>query len=365
MIASHAGAYYNFSETDLVAVSDLNENKLNKCSKKWKIKSLYQNYKEMLENEKLDIVSVCTWPSTHYDIIKEITNHNIKAIYCEKPISDNLEKAYKIVKLCKEKNIILQINHQRRFCPFHQQIKLFLQSKELGDIQHVSAYYTAGVNNTGSHLFDLLRFFFGDVSWIYSLKSENKSQIKNDINIDGILKFKNNIFCAAHACDVDDFLIFEIDIIGTKGRLRLIDSGFNVDFYVVENSKYFSGYNELVKSDFPIDKTIKREFMINGVKHLVSCVKNNSQSISSGKDGLKTFEIISAFHKSVNTNQKIFLPLLTNQKIFSDNNIELKKEVFFCISCKKQISLGEVELRDGFCQTCYHERCNKWKEQIG
>ncbi|MGB8707617.1 MAG: Gfo/Idh/MocA family oxidoreductase [Dehalococcoidia bacterium] len=318
VISTHAGAYSAVDEVELVAVCDLNKERLKKCGKRWHVPSLYQDYGEMLRKEALDILSICTWNSTHLDIVKEAVNSGVKAIFCEKPIADSLKNADEMIKLCDEKKVILQIDHQRRFDEFHQDVRSFVQNGKLGRIQQVSFYYTAGIANTGSHMFDLLRFFFGDVAWVQATYSQNKSPNINDPNIDGIVKFRDGIFCAIQACDVQEFLIFEIDCIGTKGRLNLTHSGFDVEFYKVRESELFSGYKEIFKSDFPINKKAPREFMVSAIRHLVECLKEGQKPICSGEDGRAALELICAFHESARADgNKISLPLM-------DSEIEVK-----------------------------------------
>lgn len=310
MVSSHVGAYSAVPQTDLVAVADINEEKLHKCGKKWKIKSLYKNYEEMLRKENLDILSICTWSSTHLEILKKAVKYGVKAIFCEKPIATNLKGADEMVKICMENNVLFMIDHQRRFDPFHQKIKKFIDNRGLGKIQQVAFYYTVGIANTGSHMFDLLRFFFGEVDWVYGIYSENKSPNPEDPNVDGVLKFKNGIFCTMQSCDVRSFLIFEVDMIGTKGRMRITRSGFDLDFYNVKESKLFSGYSEIFRNKPPIDKDIPREFMVNAVKHIVDCLEKNKEPICSGIDGRKSLELICAFHESAKAGGKrIYLPL--------------------------------------------------------
>lgn len=309
-ISTHAGAYSAVDEIKLVAASDLNEQKLMRCGKRWRITSLYTDYREMLKKESLDIISICTWNSTHLEIVKETVKRSVKAIFCEKPIADTLKSTNEIIQLCNRENVILQINHQRRFDKFHQDIKKFIDDGNLGMIQQVSFYYTAGIANTGSHMFDLLRFFFGDVEWVQGVYSENSAPNPEDPNIDGILKFKNGIFSTIQACDVKSFLIFEMDCIGTNGRLRITSSGFDLEFYEVGESKLFSDYKEIFKTLPPIKKDISREFMISAVKHLVECLKENKKPICNGEDGGASLELICAFHESARSDgQKVNLPL--------------------------------------------------------
>jgi predicted dehydrogenase len=318
MISTHAGAYTAVDEVELVALSDLDENKLERCRKRWGVTSLYQDCKEMLSRENLDILSICTWNSTHLDIVKEAVNNDIKAIFCEKPIADSLKNADEIIRICDEKGIILQIDHQRRFDSFHQEVKDFIQKGNLGRIQQVTFYYTAGIANTGSHMFDLLRYFFGDVNWARAIYSQNKSPNPDDPNIDGIVRFKNGTFCAIQACDVQEFLIFEMDCIGTKGRLNITQSGFDLEFYRVGESKLFSGYKEIFSSTPPIEKNVPTEFMVGAVIHLIDCLKKGSKPICSGEDGRASLELVCAFHESAKADgKKVSLPL-------SDSEIEIK-----------------------------------------
>lgn len=314
-IATHAGAYSAVPETELVAVADINKEKLEKCIKKWDIGSAYQSYEELLEKEALDILSICTWTSQHLDIVKSAVEHGVKAIFCEKPIAVTLGDACQMVELCKTNNVLLQIDHQRRFCEFHQRVREILLNGKLGNIQQASFHYTAGIANTGSHMFDLLRFLFGDVSWVMAVQSENKSHNPTDPNLDGVIKFKNGLFCSIHACDVKKFLIFELDIIGAEGRIRITHSGFDLEFYEIQESNTFSGYKELYPSKPLINKNTPRDFMINGVKHIVNCLEEGKNSISSGEDGLRALELIHAFHISAKEGEKIHLPLTRKEHL--------------------------------------------------
>ena len=132
------------------------------------------------------------------------------------------------------------------------------------------------------------------MQWIESFFSKNKSHRKEDPNLDGILKFKNGMFATFQACDVKKYLIFELDCFLDKGRLILKNSGFSVDFYGIRENRYYSGYRELGRIPSPFNTSYKRNFMVNGMEHLIQCLKNKKKSISSGVDGLRALELIEA-----------------------------------------------------------------------
>lgn len=305
-ISTHAGAYAAVNETELVAVCDLNEEKLEKCKKKWNVPSAYTDYQEMIQKEKLGILSVCTLSDSHLEITREAVKNNVKAIFCEKPIADTLTNAEEMIKLCRENEVLLIVDHQRRFDRFHQQIKEFIQNGKLGRVQQVSAYYTAGIANTGTHLFDMLRFFFGDVAWIIG----NYRCEQEDPDIDVVLEFNEGFGASIQSLDVKEYLIFEIDIYGSSGRLRITNSGFGLEYYAVEDCVFYSGYKELSRSKVPFQVPENREFMVSAIEHIINCIKTNKEPVSTGEDGKAALELICAAHVSAQKDgEKIYLPL--------------------------------------------------------
>jgi predicted dehydrogenase len=309
-VSTHAGAYVRTPGVELVALADIDEGKLSRYGDKFGVPGRYTDYVEMLEREQLDIVSVCTWNSIHLDIVRAAVEHGVKAVFCEKPIADSLSAADEMIRLCAERDVLLMIDHQRRFDPFHQQIATFTQSGGLGRVQQVTCYYMAGVANTGSHLFDLLRFYLGEVVWVQGRYSRNPSPNPEDPNIDAWLGFADGLVAAIQACDVKAYLIFEVSLIGTKGRLRVTSSGFNVEFEEVRDSERFAGYRELFPAAPPVSAEGPHEFMLFGVAHLLKCLKTGQKPICSGEDGRAALEIICALRESADADaEPIELPL--------------------------------------------------------
>lgn len=303
-ISTHIGAYKYAKSTDITAVCDRDTKKLRKCQEKWNIPRGYTDFKEMLKKEKPDILSICTPHDTHYAILKEAAKFPLKAVFCEKPLADTIKNAKRIVGLYKRKKILLQINHQRRFDPLHLKIREIIRDRKLGGVQQVNFYYTAGIKNTGSHMFDLLRFLFGDAEWIKGIYSRNLSHNPSDPNVDGILRFKSGVLTTFQACDVKRYSIFELNCLLQKGRIVIGDHGFSADLYKVVKHKYFSGYKQLHKRREPVKMSYKRDFMINAVNHLVRCIKEKKCSGSSGIDGSRAVELTEGALNSAGKNGK-------------------------------------------------------------
>ncbi|HTL46686.1 MAG TPA: Gfo/Idh/MocA family oxidoreductase [Verrucomicrobiae bacterium] len=306
-VATHAGAYTRSKDFELVAVCDNDAEKLKEFGKTWSVGNLYGDFGEMLRKEKPDLVSICTWPESHFDLCVQAIRAGVKGIFCEKPVTDRLDKADELLDLCRKTGTVLAVNHSRRWDTGLQKLKRVITGGKLGKIHQVQCFYTAGISNTGTHLFDLLRDFLGDVDSVMASPAPVFGD--KDLTLSGELIFKNGTRVSLCGLNVQDYLIFEMDFYGSKGRLRIKHSGFGMEAWKVGPSKFFSGYKELtpVKLAVPLEK---KNMMMNAVKDLAACVRSGKQPLSTAEDGLKALELICAFHESFKRGgERLKLPL--------------------------------------------------------
>ena len=316
-ISTHAGAYSTNRSVKLVSFCDIEKNRLLKYGKKYQVTKLYTDFKEMFENEQLDCVSICTHTNSHLKIVEEAAKLDIKGIFLEKPISDTLSHAAKIIKICEKKRIKLQVDHQRRFQPLYQNIKKIIRSQDLGRIQHVDAYYGAGITNTGSHLFDLIRYFFGNIKWIEGIYGPNPSNNPSDPNIDGKVYCKSGVICSLHSFDVSNYGILELDILSSKKRIRLNLAKSSAEYFKVAKKKGLV-YGELMHYRHIIQN--KKDAIVLGVENLIRSIRKNIDPLCTGYDGYHSLEAIIAMIESANKRgQRTYLPLKKNTiKYFRD-----------------------------------------------
>ncbi|HKS96083.1 MAG TPA: Gfo/Idh/MocA family oxidoreductase [Terriglobia bacterium] len=310
-VSTHAGAYQRTPGVELVALCDLDREKVERYGEKFRVANRYTQLERMLDEACLDVLSVCTWSPTHPEIVRKAARHGVKAIFCEKPIADSLPEADEMIRECADHDVVLMIDHQRRFDPFHEQLAAWIRRGGLGRVQQVTCYYTAGAANTGSHLFDLLRFYLGDAVWVEGRGSRNASSNPADPNFDGWIGFADGSVAALQACEVAAYLIFEIDLLGTKGRLRITTSGLTAEFEEARESERFAGYRELYAAPLPVTSGGSSEAMLHGIAHLLKCLETGEPPISSGEDGRAALEILCGLQQSARgEGRTIHLPLI-------------------------------------------------------
>jgi predicted dehydrogenase len=109
----HAQKYKSLEGIELVAVSDINEKSAKSVAKENDCK-FFTDYKEMLSE--VDIVSIVTDTSLHYEITKYCLEKN-KHVLLEKPITNTVEQAEKLIEIAKKNSLKLQIGHLERYNP--------------------------------------------------------------------------------------------------------------------------------------------------------------------------------------------------------------------------------------------------------
>lgn len=292
-IATHAGAYAANPSTQLLAIADLDEDKIQKAQAHWDIPKSYTDYREMLATEKPDIVSICTWEDSHFEVTMEALKHKPKAIWCEKPITKTVEEAQKLIQSCEQAGTLLQVNYMRRFSPLYKEIKAYIQAGQLGDIQKIVAHYGNGLMTNGSHLIDLAHYFTGETFTIQSASpSQAPSSYKHDPNLAVLAQSTSGAPFVLLPQDNQNFLLLEMEIFGTKGQISLRNSGFDIEFKAPQDHRYFTGYKELQTQASPFKNKMDREFMQHALTELLVSLNENRPSLSSGQDALKALEFV-------------------------------------------------------------------------
>jgi len=306
IISSHCGAYNAHKSTKLVSVCDIDINKAASCSDQWKVGNYYSDFKKMLDNEKIDILSICTHPYSHHEIIDFAVKYDLKAIFCEKPISHSIASANQIVKLCKENDVYLAINHFRRWDKFFVSFRDKLLNNEFGTIQHINFYYTRGISNTGSHLFDLLRFLFGDISSIKSISSIE--ELNDDPTLSCIIELDNGKFCNLIGLDGRYYRIFDLEIFTSKYKI-LIDTSKKIRLYKSEPSKRSSEFNELYEFTSNQKENKNNQIFLNTISNIIESIENKIPINCTGIDGKNSLELIIASKVSNVAKKKVLLPV--------------------------------------------------------
>jgi len=306
---THAGGFSSLRGVKLASACDIDADRLKKFGIRWGVASLYEDYKTMLANEKLDIVCVSAWTRLHAPAAIASANSGIKGIICEKPIALNLKDARRMVRECEKNNVVLTINHERRWDPYYQQAKKLIQAGKIGEVKTIigsalswkppkallSLHGGGAMFHDGTHLTDLLNYFCGPVDWVSACEKRTHGKKHIEETASALLGFKNGAIGFVQGGGERNYFSFELDIQGSEGRILIGNDGR--ELYLSGKSGRFTGFRELVKVPFPEPKKQVSPF-IGGARDVVQCVTKGKESLSSGRDGLEALKIIDAIYRS-------------------------------------------------------------------
>lgn len=135
---SHIQAYLKQPDVEIVCGADLIAGKARKFLDNYKLPNAkdYTDYKQMIAENKLDAVSVCTYNSQHAPCAIYAMEHGLNVLL-EKPFTVTLEEAVAVRKAEKESGKVLSIGFQPRFDANMKMIKKIVESGELGEIYYI------------------------------------------------------------------------------------------------------------------------------------------------------------------------------------------------------------------------------------
>ena len=160
----------------------------------------YTDYREMIDREQPDIVTVGTHPEQRAERVIYAAEHGVKAIYAEKAMAASMQEADAMVEAVERNGVAFNLGTQRRWDPDFDVMKEVIDSGELGPLKALVTHYTGTLANTLSHYFDLLLRLNSDrpVVWVMAHLLNAGGAIEGDAVVEdpeahGIIQFENGV----------------------------------------------------------------------------------------------------------------------------------------------------------------------------
>ncbi len=295
----HAPSYDASPKTELVAGADLHAEQAEIFGERWGLSSehIYSDYREMLEKENLDLVSVCTTARVRSTIVQDVARAGVKGIWAEKPISLSLAEADEMLDVCNENGVVVAINCARRWNPFFSEARKLIDEGEIGNVLQVTVYAQCGLSHNGSHAIDILRYMAGgNVEWVFGeMQSDEAAAGENDLAGNGYLVFDNGVraYLRSTSCGAAPW---EVDVIGSGGRIRSINNAEKFEMIrVLPGGRRGRG----VPATCPFPSPVRMQGMgLTIVDDIINAIENGGSPKCSGEDGRAALEIAIALRES-------------------------------------------------------------------
>lgn len=321
--ASHAGGYDATDGIELVAVADVDKEKLSRFGEAWDIpqSERYEDHETMLDNEELDVVSVCTPTLYHHDhVIDAATSaSDPSVIWCEKPIASSVVDAEKMIDRCAEENTELVINHSFRFTEKFQQVRELLQVENLlGEIHSVSGQFRMELMRNSTHLLDTLIFLLDARAQKVSgyITGENEAvdaldatQRVDDAGGGGMIILEDGTFTTVDCTVPRGPSSMNYHILGEDGKMYLNNDDSEWRYWSLEDGDHVEQPLPGIPDAFSWDSDYREAFP-NAASHITNLLDEETKmNRSTGEDATRSLEIIIAFYISHFTGSQVSIPL--------------------------------------------------------
>ena len=340
---NHMKAAVN-NNLEIVALSDIFPEKMESILRESNLLDkgirLYSDYKEMIEKEGPELVSIATESGSHAAVALYCIERGINCII-EKPIAMSIEDADKIIAAAEEYNVKVSACHQNRFNVAIQELRKALEAGRFGKLSHGSinvrwnrneSYYNqaswrgtwaqdgGALMNQCIHGIDLLRWMMGDeVEEVYGATRQQFHHYLHaeDLGM-AVVKFKNGALGTIEGTTnvYPKNLEETLYIFGETGTVKIGGTSTNnIDVWdfadETENDAKNKGLEEETSNVYGNGHTSL-------FADVIDAIKNDRKPYVDAVAGRNALEMVLAIYKSQKTGQPVKLPL----KDFASTDME-------------------------------------------
>jgi len=315
----HLPVLAKLANVEVVAVSDINKNRLRTIGEKFNIVKQYYDYKELLAKEEVDAVIIATPTNTHLDIALDCLNAK-KHILIEKPIARSVAEAKEINAVAKKCKKQVMVGMNLRYRPDAMLLKSLVISGELGDIFYIRCgwlrkqssdekWFVNKNQSGGGVIIDLGLLIIDVALWIM-----NDTKIKSV----SVQKFNHNTKDVEDSAvglirfDDDRVISFEV-----SWGLDAEWDKFHLAAFGIKGTAHLNplrAYKRLESShlDYTLTNTsnttnLFKKSYENELKHFIGVVRENTPVISTGSDAVFLMKLLEAMYKSARLKKEINL----------------------------------------------------------
>ncbi|WP_152657099.1 Gfo/Idh/MocA family protein [Oceanobacillus sp. CFH 90083] len=362
---SHIEGYLEFQDRcKITALCDIYPEKAEMQAKEFDLDAaIYSDYKELLQQENVDLVSVCTPPYTHADITIEALNQG-KHVIVEKPMASSLKECDAMNEAAERSGKILSVVAQNRFTSPMMKLKHVLDTKLMGPIVHtqVDSFWWRGHSyydlwwrgtwekegggctlNHAVHHIDIFRWMNGmpsEITAVMSNVAHDNAEVE-DVSI-AIGRYENGSLAQITSSVVhhgeEQQLIFQ----GKNARVSVpwklkasksLGNGFPEEDEELENK---------LQKAYDSQENLQYEGHAGQIEDVLQAIEGKKDVLVDGNDGRETLELITAIFESASLGKTVKLPLDETSPFYSREGVIENATHFY----EKKASIENFQVND-------------------
>lgn len=309
----------NFSQlaqVQLVFVCDKDAEKLERIKRAYPFVRTTRDYLEVAKSRDIDAVCVATPLETHYEIAKAALSCG-KHVLVEKPFTVKAEQAEELVKIAREKNLILMVDHTFIYTGAVRKIKELIDKGELGKIYYFDSERinlglirsdTNVIGDLAVHDISIINYLFSQkpisISAAGSTHVLNRKEEMAHITI----RHEDGLISHIHVSWLSPVKLRKILVGGDRKmvlyndiepseKIRIYDKGIDI------NPADVTSFKPLYRGgDIIIPKLDETEPLKRVAEHFIDCIEHGKTPLTGGREGLEVVKILEAIQESLDLN---------------------------------------------------------------
>ncbi|MEO0160957.1 MAG: Gfo/Idh/MocA family oxidoreductase [candidate division WOR-3 bacterium] len=315
---AHIPVFKKNEDCNLLALCDIDTQKLEQIANKYNIPRRYSDFQEMIEDPEINAVVVATPNYLHAPMTIAALKYG-KDVLCENPMAINLKEAREVLTVSKQTKKKVALALTGRFRPDVQTLKKFIKEGELGDVYYLKAGWLLGMKewilsdwrmdllksgggaflSLGSQVLAIALYFLEDKepTTIFGSLHKKESEVDVEDTAMCIINYRDGTLLTV---EVGWSLLFEKDflycnIFGRKGGALLNPLKIHKELH-----------NELVNvtPSFPVKNFYKVAYELQA-QFFIDAIRKNSPPPFSAEEGVLIARLTDAFYESATKNKLV------------------------------------------------------------
>lgn len=317
---NHLAGWQAIEDVTLAAVCDQQAGRAEEAKAKFGASKAYTDAERMLATEDLDFVDIVTMPPTHRPLVELVARYG-RHLICQKPLAPSMADARAMVEACESAGITFMVHENFRWQGIIQRAKQIVDEGKIGDPFSAQISFRTGYNvypnqpylatderlvlyDMGVHVFDLVRFFMGEVGSLYAQTDRVNPEIRGEDAATALLRHDNGTSVAhmnyVSVVEHDESILIPVRIEGNRGALEI-----RRDYQLSVVSDKQISHHHISPVQYPWGSSLGGaviESVMNIQKHWVESLHNGTAPDTSGADNLKTLELVFGSYESAERN---------------------------------------------------------------
>lgn len=222
---NHARVYGDMDQVTLVAVADPDENALGRIAQRHNVQT-YTDYRRMLAEEQIDLVSVVSPTVVHYPIVRDALHAGVPTLV-EKPIASTVEEGIELTALSRSLGVQLTVGHIERFNPAIVALKAQLTRGALGRVYQIMARrigpFPDRIRDVGvvvdlaTHDLDIMHYLTDSTLLTVHAETSQHVHASHEDMLSALVRFKNDVIGVLDINWLTPTKVRELSVVGERG----------------------------------------------------------------------------------------------------------------------------------------------------